>query len=101
MGFGTLQSVSPLFKNAAPMSAFSEDTNKAAMAMVTHLTNQSDTGTTVRPSDLTKPAFSAVHQYFSAEVFRCKSGLAPLSDGEKEKYQKYLTVHTATGEDTF
>jgi len=99
--YNTMQSVSPIFKNSAPVGSYSDDANKAAMAMVTHLTNQSDTGTTVRPSDMNRDNFGAVHKYFSAEVYSTKSGLAPLSDAEREKYKKYLTPHKATSEDTF
>lgn len=100
--FEAMKNVSPVFANSAPCDSFGDDADKAAMSMVTHITNKVPTGTTVRGSDLTNSDLQKVHQFFAAEAFSCKSGLAPLSDSEREKYSEYLNaVEKQSEEDTF
>eukprot|EP01084_Bolivina_argentea_P012305 23056_1 len=71
------------------------------MSMITHVTNKSPTGTSVRPNDLNNNKYNKIHKYFSTEAYFVKSGLSALNDSEKNKYSKYLKKAKKTDEDTY
>jgi len=101
--FASMKNVSPVFSSSSPVNAYGEDSKAASSAMITHVTNKLDRGTTVRPSDLQSGKFSKVHKFFTTEAFETKSGLAALSseDQKSAKYKKYLDPPRASDEATY